>query len=162
MIGLRFGKWIVVGEAEHTSGNKTKNYWCLCDCGTKQKVRVDGLRSGRSKWCLNCRTIQLKKRVTTHNLHLSSTYCIWRGILKRCKLPSHPSYRWYGGRGISVCDRWLKFENFLEDMGMRPPGLQIDRKDLNGNYEKSNCRWVTPKENQNNRRNNIIKKPKTG
>jgi len=70
----------------------------------------------------------------------------------RCTYPSHPHYENYGGRGISVCSRWKFFENFLADMGARPAGLTLDRINSNGNYEPSNCRWATPKEQQANRR----------
>ena len=84
-------------------------------------------------------------------MHNTSTYFVWRAMIQRCTNPNTTHYDRYGGRGISVCERWLKFENFLADMGEKPKGLTLDRIDNNGNYENSNCRWVTHKENCNNR-----------
>ena len=82
----------------------------------------------------------------------TSTFRIWTGILRRCNNSNFKHYKYYGGRGIKVCDRWLRFENFLSDMGIRPEGLQIDRINNDGNYEPSNCRWVTPSVNLTNRK----------
>lgn len=87
-----------------------------------------------------------------HNMHTTSTYTIWRGIKKRCNLPSHPSYRWYGGQGISYDPKWETFLGFLEDMGERPGEMTIDRINPALNYTKENCRWVTIQENLKNRR----------
>lgn len=83
--------------------------------------------------------------------HRTPTYLSWQRMKTRCFNQNSVDYARYGGRGITVCDRWLQFENFLEDMGARPDGLQLDRIDNNGNYEPSNCRWVSKKENARNR-----------
>jgi hypothetical protein len=85
-------------------------------------------------------------------------YNVWESMLTRCRNPRHHSYPPYGGRGITVCERWLSFDNFYEDMGPRPPGYWIERRDNNGNYEPGNCHWATPKEQQYNTRRSIAKR----
>lgn len=87
----------------------------------------------------------------THGLSRTPTYEIWKGMRKRCNNPNAISYPYYGGKGIKVCQRWERFENFLSDMGERPDGCSIDRIDCLGDYEPSNCRWSTPKEQAANR-----------
>ena len=84
-------------------------------------------------------------------MHDTLLYKVWSAILQRCNNPKSTGYKYYGGRGIKVCDRWLIFENFHKDMGDRPDGMTIDRINNDGDYKPSNCRWITHKENCNNR-----------
>lgn len=88
-----------------------------------------------------------ENRAYKHGMAGSITYKIWAGILSRCYNPKVRIYKYYGGRGITVCDRWKDFQKFYEDMGCRPNGMQIDRIDNDKGYSPDNCRWVTPKEN---------------
>lgn len=88
----------------------------------------------------------------SHKLGRSSTYILWQGMKTRCSNPNASNYKYYGGRGIKVCERWEKFENFLEDMGERPEELTLDRIDNNGDYEPSNCRWATSYEQYHNKK----------
>ena len=87
-----------------------------------------------------------------HATGISGEYLTWMAMKARCLNPKHHAYRYYGGRGITVCQRWLTFPNFLLDMGTRPEGLTLDRIDVNGNYEPSNCRWATWEQQRANQR----------
>lgn len=145
--GQKFGRL----KALKLSGKKGREWqWkCICDCGKKHVVSGSLLRSLKVKSCGCLRTDKSK----THNMSKTRVYKIWSSMISRCTRESSVNYHRYGGRGISVCGRWLKFENFYEDMG-DDNGLSLDRRDNNGNYETGNCKWSTPKEQANNTRNN--------
>lgn len=148
-IGERFGKWQVLSQSEQKTSWGARRYECKCECGAVRIISVGDLRSGKSTQCTSC---HISEKNTSHSLSKISTYRIWAGIRQRCFNPRHKDYAVYGGRGIIVCESWQNFENFIKDMGVKPDGLEIDRIDVDGNYEPGNCRWVTRKENVANRR----------
>lgn len=154
LTGKRFGRLIVLSRA---GSNHVGTLWlCECDCGGRATTTTNRLTSGRKRSC-GCWEA-LRRYVHGHTVgKYSYTYQSWAGMKTRCLNPKDPGYAGYGARGITVCDRWLKFENFLADMGERPKGTTLDRyPDMGGNYEPGNCRWATMKEQQNNRRNNVV------
>lgn len=167
LTGMKFSRLEVLGKAERPlTTNHPGSFWkCKCDCGEESIARSDALKSGRIKSC-GCLHREMAaarasingKKSKTHGKSTTRIYKIWSMIIDRCTNLKSNKYPGYGGRGITVCERWLEsFENFYADMGDRPsPKHQIDRIDNDKGYCKENCRWATPKEQCRNRTNNRI------
>ena len=149
-----FGSLTVIRK----NGNSKKGYanWlCLCDCGKEATVRSDHLKSGNTKSC-GCGVKKgLLKANTTHGLSSTKLYGAWRGMKQRCYYTKHDSYSNYGARGVTVCDEWRNSFKAYSDWALSngyKEGLQIDRIDNYKGYSPENCRWVTQKENNKNKR----------
>ena len=168
LTGQRFGRLVTLRPVAG-SRRRTRRWVCVCDCGNETEAATDKLRSGevRSCGCLRsenstrlANALGDRRGKTKHGYAKgtqSPTYRSWTAMLARCRNPARNRWDHYGGRGITVCARWDvqqggSFENFLADMGERPPDRTLDRINVDGNYEPGNCRWATTSEQQRNRR----------
>ena len=150
--GEVFTRWTVLALDE-TSACKTAKWLCRCECGSEASVTGSTLRNGTSESC-GC---LVRDNNTVHGharkRNNSRTYYTYKSMIQRCTNPEATGYSEYGGRGITICDKWLKsFDNFLEDMGERPSGRTLDREDNDKGYSKDNCRWATQSEQTQNSR----------
>jgi hypothetical protein len=171
-VGQSFHKWSIV-DPTYIYRHKNRYVVCQCVCGIVKEVAVVHLVHGRSRACHSCGAkegaIDRAKSTYrgtppvnlqhghTHTGYKSPTYRSWGAMLARCENPKHRKWRWYGGRGITVCEQWHTFTNFLADMGERPPGKTLDRKENTLGYFPENCRWATIKQqHRNSTRNRLI------
>ncbi len=157
--GTRFNKLKVIKEVEpiYRGGNhRIRRFLCLCDCGGETTVELHKLRSGHTKSC-GCRIKEMCKLThSTHGCEPKRIYRIWQGILNRCRNRYVKSYRDYGGKGVTVCKKWLEFISFRDwALGNGyEDNLTIERINVFGNYEPSNCTWIPKSEQMKNRRDN--------
>lgn len=155
-VGDRFGRWTIAGEQiRKVCGRGIKSYFpCRCDCGTEKEVLHDNLVSGKS---LSCGCIS-RERATIHGLWKHPLYKVWLGMLQRCENPNHKRYKNYGGRGVEVSEEFHNagiFINWCLENGWEP-GLQLDRSNNDGNYERTNLQFSTLVEQANNTSRNRV------
>lgn len=143
-----YGRLLVISPADKLNGKIMFN--CRCSCGNTLIVTSGNLKNGHTQSC-GCYMADL---TTTHGLSNTLSYAVWSSMKARCDNPNNPYYKNYGGRGITVCDRWNKFENFYDDMCPRPEGMTLERIDNDKGYGPDNCKWVTLFEQQCNKRTN--------
>lgn len=149
-VGKRFNRLTVLGRDYATKGRV--KWICVCDCGSEYSAAACDIKRGHTQ---SCGCANQESRVvnnTRHGYNRTATYVVWSNMHARCSNPNRKEYKNYGGRGISVCERWNEFQNFLDDMGEKPPRLSIDRINNDGNYEPTNCRWATASQQRQNQR----------
>jgi hypothetical protein len=153
LVGQRFGRLVVLQRANQPG---RRVYWrCQCDCGNLTDVVADTLPSGRTRSC-GCLLAEVAGKQSLkhgHSINRKPTaeYRAWSHAKGRCYNPADEKYPQYGGRGIQMSEAWrASFDQFYRDMGPRPPGTTLDRRDVNGHYEPGNCRWATAFEQMNN------------
>lgn len=155
LIGKDIGAFTIL---EKVSRGRGKNVlWKVrCNCGREKYLEYGHIKSGSTKSC-GCqqRTLQSQAKIK-HGKTFSREYRIWLGMKNRCKDHDNPDWGRYGARGIRVCEQWMDFRNFYEDMGDCPPEMTLDRKDNDLGYFKENCRWATGSEQSRNRRSNRL------
>lgn len=154
-IGTVLNRWTYLGNDRPANDGSTESLF-RCSCGTERFVKRSSVKRGASKSCGCLKAEVARQMMLKHGRSQDpsgSAYATWSSMFARCYNPKSPSYSDYGGRGIKICNRWHKFENFLADMGERPRGTSIDRwPDKNGNYEPGNCRWATQTQQMYNTR----------
>ena len=155
LTGKKFGRLLVI--VRDGTDNKFNRTWlCKCVCGQLKVVKTGLLTNGRVRSC-GCLIANHIKKMTRHGKFGTRVYRQWAGMIQRCYNPNREYYKYWGGRGIVVCERWRgDFVNFYKDMGDPPPGKSLDRVDNNGPYSKQNCRWATNYQQYQNRRSNRL------
>lgn len=157
LAGQRFARLAVLARGRGGQGRST--WLCECDCGRRKEVSARSLKSGETQscGCLNSKLTSTRNAALkrTHGQTNTRLYRIWIGMRRRCYEPRMQSYPYYGGRGITVCEEWTRFEPFLAwaNANGYASHLEIDRIDTDGHYTPKNCRWVTKSVNASNRRN---------
>lgn len=155
MVGEKFGRLVVDSCAGRTKTRQLR-WLCKCECGGETTTVTYKLKSGHTRSCGCLQKERAAKAQTRHGLCGSPTYESWRAMIARCTNQKDKSFQWYGLKGIKVCEPWLKFDNFLSDMGERPSGHTIERIDVNAGYEKSNCKWTRANRQQANTSANVF------
>ena len=153
--GDKYGLFTILEECSERG--KDREFKCLCECGNIKVVRLLDLRRGHAKSCGCYRSKLVTKTNTTHNQSRTKLYSIYHTMKARCSKESDPRYKYYGARGITVCDEWQIFERFSKwaNNNGYTEGLSIERVDVNGNYEPSNCTWIPKADQPKNARSNI-------
>jgi len=157
-IGTKHFYLTIVSESEPLNANRRTTFLCKCDCGNYKKIEWELIKYGKSKSCGCLRATLGADRERTHNLTNHKLYKVWANIITRCTNEKYYQFNRYGGRGIKICELWRNDFKCFYDWAIKNgwmPGLQIDRKENDGNYEPDNCRIVTPKVNANNKSNNL-------
>lgn len=151
LVGEKFGRLTLLSRT--WSSLRNRSLWkCKCDCGNICEVILCNITSGHTK---SCGCLQ-KEKVTKHGMHNTPTYETWESMKQRCLNKNSIGYKYYGGRGITICEHWiLSFENFLKDMGKKPKKMTIERINNDKGYFKENCKWVTKQEQDTNKRSNV-------
>lgn len=152
LLGKKFGNWLCIWDSPIKG-----QVLCRCVCLKDKMVWLSGLKSGKTKSCGCVSYAERAIKSTKSKGIYPSEWSSWHHAKQRCTNSSQDSYHRYGGRGIKMCDRWMNsFDNFLKDMGPRPPGTSLDRKNNSKDYEPGNCRWATREEQHNNTRRNVF------
>ena len=152
LTGKRFGRWKVLAIHPERDIHGHSLWLCRCDCGTERIVRGDVLRLGGSKSCGCHKREYQRRRLTKHGMSKTRAYKRWQCMLQRCFNARNPSYSWYGGRGITVCEYYRDFVDWYADLGDPPDGMSQDRIRSDENYEPGNCRWAPPSVQSTNQR----------
>jgi len=156
LVGKQFSRWTVLSRGPNSDAGQTR-WFCRCACGTMGLVQAASLKRADGIGSCGCAKLELLIKRSTKHGHatngISPTYHSWAGMKARCLDPHSTHYKYYGKKGVKVCDRWRNsFENFLADMGEKPRKRSLDRINTYGDYSPENCRWATPKEQASNKR----------